>query len=57
MTARESHQRSEHVIEATSERGLDFRQVAERCTHFEAREHLAQRTERSVVARSPVSPA
>jgi hypothetical protein len=45
------------VVEAAAQCRVDIRKVAERRTHLEAREHLAQRTERSVVARRPVATA
>src|SRR5260221_6900568 len=54
VTAHEPYERSEHVIEAASELGFDIWHVAERRGHFEAREHLAQRTERRVVARRAI---
>ena len=57
MAAHELDESPEHVIEATSQRGLHFRQVAKCRTNLEARKHLAQRTERGVVPRRPVSTA
>jgi hypothetical protein len=57
VTARKSHQSSEYVVEASSHRRFDIRKVTERGPHLEAREHFAQRTERGVVARCPVSTA
>ncbi len=41
MTADETHQRAEHVVEAASELGIDVRQVAEGRRDLEARENLA----------------
>ena len=55
VTARESHECPEDVVEAVSKRGLDFGKVAKRRTHLEARENLAQRTECCVVTRCSVS--
>src|SRR5512145_126013 len=53
----EAHQRAEHVIEPPPQLRLDLRNIPERGGDFEASEHLAERTERGVIASGPILPA
>jgi hypothetical protein len=43
VPADEPHERAEHVVEPSPERGFDLRQIAERLRNPETREHLSER--------------